>query len=338
MILTVAPVRGRTESDVRAGGYALSLLATPLIAGVIRALGHEPRPLVDLRREVGSPPQTTMRKHLQVLTQLGAVAKNRQNGFPGALEYELTGPGQELLGVARVLQGWLETAPGGPLVLGSLAAKNAIKALVDGWSTTLVRALVGKPLSLTELDALIAGLSYPSLERRLLAMRLTGQVEPIPDQGRSTPYVVTDWLRHAVGPLAAAARWEGRHVAAETAPITPLDIEGAFLLAAPLLQLPADRSGLCRLAVEASNGSEPRLAGALVGVEEGRVAYCRARLEGDATAWISGSASAWLRAVIDHEDGKLELGGDCHLARDILEGMGSDLCQARKQDRSPSAT
>ncbi len=305
---------------------------------MVRTLGREAQPLVDLRREVGSPPQTTMRKHLRVLARLGVIEKTRQDGFPGALEYELTGPGQEFLEVARVLQGWLKTAPDGPLTLGSLAAKNAIKALVDGWSTTLVRALVGKPLSLTELDALIAGLSYPSLERRLLAMRLTGQVEPIPDQGRSTPYVVTDWLRRAVGPLAAAARWEGRYVAAETAPITPLDIEGAFLLAAPLLQLQVERSGLCRLAVEASNGSEPRLAGALVGVEEGRVAYCRARLEGDATAWISGSASAWLRAVIDHENDKLEMGGDCHLARDVLEGMGSDLCRVRERDGSPSAT
>ena len=60
-----------------------------------------------------------------------------------------------------------DNAPEGPLALGSSTAKSAIKALVEGWGTNMIRALAARPLSLTELNGLISGLSYPSLERRL---------------------------------------------------------------------------------------------------------------------------------------------------------------------------
>ncbi len=40
----------------------------------------------------------------------------------------------------------------------------------------MLRALAAGSLSLTELDRLIGALSYPSLERRLVAMRLAGLV------------------------------------------------------------------------------------------------------------------------------------------------------------------
>jgi len=61
---------------------------------------------VDLRRETGLPPQATMRSHLRTLTDTGVVARQRQNEFPGALEYEITTVGRELWAVAQVLGGW----------------------------------------------------------------------------------------------------------------------------------------------------------------------------------------------------------------------------------------
>jgi len=66
--------------------------------------------------------------------------------------------------VADTVEAWLARAPAGPIPLGSEVAKAAIKALVDGWEATMLRALAARPLSLTEFDSLIAGLSYPALE------------------------------------------------------------------------------------------------------------------------------------------------------------------------------
>jgi DNA-binding HxlR family transcriptional regulator len=204
---------------------------------------------------------------------------------------------------------------------GTVAAKSAIKALVDGWTTNIMRALAARPLSLGELDRLIASVSYPSLQRRLGAMRLVGQVEKRP--GRESPYVVTDWLRRAIAPLAAAARWERRHMREQASPITSHDAEAGFLLSLPLLRLSEGLSGSCRLVVEVVDGK--RLAGALAEVDHGAVVSCTSRLNGASAAWAVGPATAWLHAVLDGDSTTLELGGDCKLALALLDQMGQTL-------------
>ena len=273
-----------------------------------------------------------MRGHLRVLTEAGIVSRRRRNEFPGPVDLELDQAGQELLVVARVLQSWLGEAPDGPQLLGSVAAKSTIKALVEGWSSGVVRALAAKPLALTELSRLITGLTYPSLERRLGAMRLAGQIEPCPSSGRGTPYRATEWLRRAIGPLASAASWERVNLAGETAPIRRLDAESAFLLAVPLVALPDSQSGECRLAVEMRNrDGETRLAGVMARVRSGRVISCVARLEGDATAWISGSAAGWMRAMIAGDVRSLEAGGDSDLALGLVEGLHRALYGTRQR-------
>lgn len=327
--LTVAEVRGRGEVVTRAGSKALSLLAAPLNVAVLQALAEEPRSLIDLRRAAGSPPQTTMRGHLRALTELGVLERRRQDGFPGAVDFELTGPGRDMLAVSEVLSAWLQHSPDGPLALGSPAAKSAIKALVAGWTTNLVRALAARPLSLTELDALIASVSYPSLERRLGAMRLAGLVEKVSGNGRGTPYGVTEWLRRATGPIAAASRWERRHAPAQTSPVGDRDAEAALLLAMPLLRLANGASGSCRLAVEMNSGSAHRLAGVMVAVDCGRVVSCISRLEGTPDAWAVGPAGAWFSALLEHDFELLELGGDTTLSRTLLEGLCGALLQSR---------
>lgn len=322
--MTASGVNGG-EGEARSGSRALALLAAPLNGQILRKLAEGPRRLVELRRETGSPAQSTMRSHLRELEGVGALAKTRRNRFPGVLEYELTRPGTELLFVAVALERWLGNAPEEPIPFGSDAAKAAIKALVEGWSSTMLRALAAGPLSLTELDRVIGALNYPSLERRLAAMRLAGQIEARPNGGRGTPYAVTGWLRRGIAPLLAAARWERRHVPDETAPIGRADIEAAFLLAVPLLELPAEISGSCRLGVETTNGRERGLVGALVCVREGRVASCTVRLGGSPDAWASGSAAAWFRAMIEADSAQLELGGHQRLARGLLDGLHGTL-------------
>jgi DNA-binding HxlR family transcriptional regulator len=334
--LSVLTVKGKAEGQARAGGFVLSLLAAPLNVSALQALTAAPKSLTDLRRAAGSPPQTTMRKHLRALTQIGVLSRQPPNDSSSVLNYELSGPGQALLRVANVLEHWLEAAPEGPITLGSAAAKSAITALVEGWSSTLMRALVAQPLTLTELDALIAGLSYPSLERRLSAMRMIGLVEARPGRGRGTPYVVSDWLRRAVAPLVTAACWERRHVAAETAPIGRIDIETAFLLSLPQLNLPPNLSGLCRLAVDNPLDGERRLVGVMVGVEEGAVAYCRTRPEGDANAWASGPITAWLGAVSEGPPDQLEVGGDLLLVRAVLDGLRANLAAVARAADGPA--
>jgi DNA-binding HxlR family transcriptional regulator len=288
--------------------------------------------LVDLRRATGSPPQTTTRNQLRMLTRIGVLERRQQSHFPGSVEYELGKAGRELLGVARATQSWLGAAPDLPVELGTPAAKNSIKALVDGWSSTVVRALAARPLSLTQLSRLISTINYPSLERRLTSMRLTGQIATSEKSlGRSRPYAPTPWLRRAIAPLAAAAAWERTFKGGEASPIAAIDVESAFLLALPLLRLPAHLGGTARLVVEfRSVDGQVVHAGASAGVVEGVVTSCVSRLEGPADGWSSGPIGAWLRAAIEGDIDGLEVGGDCELVVALIDGLHAALFGARQ--------
>lgn len=311
----------RGDTGTRAGTRALTLIAAPLTMVILDALAAEPRPLVELRRIAGSPPQTTMRGNLRALSELGVIEKRRRDDFPGTVDYCLPDSGRDLRSVARVVQGWLSASPDGPLELGSIPARSTIKAMAEAWSTKILRALAARPLSLTELDELISGISYPALERRLSALYLTGQVTRISGQGRAMAYAVTDWLRRAVAPLAAATQWERTHLRGLATPISSLDAEAALLLSVPLLALPAAFSGSCRLGVEFPGEDGSRLAGVMIELDQGRVVSCVSRLEGSTSAWVYGSVSGWLRAVTDGDSESLELGGDSSLALAILDGL-----------------
>jgi DNA-binding HxlR family transcriptional regulator len=318
--LTANTVNG-SRKGARSGAQTLGLLAAALNCLILRALSEGPKLQAELQRETNTPPQTTLRAQLKKLAETGAISKQRRNRFPGVLEYDLTTSGRELLLVVAVLERWLQDAPEGPLPLESTRAKTAVKALADGWSTTIVRALAAGPRALIELDRLITSQSYPALERRLSAMRLSGQVEARPGSGRGTPYGVTRWLREGVAPIAAAIRWERRHVAELTPSLGRIDIEAGFLLAAPLLQLPADVSGSCRMAAEIANGGQQRLAGVMVVVERGRVVSSTSRLQGHPNAWALGPPIAWLSAMIERDRDRVELGGDRQLAGTLLDGL-----------------
>ncbi len=209
-----------------------------------------------------------------------------------------------------------------------MGARSAIKALLGGWSSSVVRALAARPMTLTELSRVITEVSYPSLERRLGAMRLAGQIEPCAGNGRGRPYRVTDWLRRAVAPLAAAAGWERRFLAGRATPIGRLDVEAAFLLTIPRLALPRHLSGTCRLAVDLVKGGEHRLAGVSLAVREGAVVSCTSRLNGEVEALVTGAPPAWLRAVFDRDPSQLDRSGDNGLVEEVVANLHGALSGA----------
>lgn len=322
------------STQLRAGGTVLSLLAGPLCAPILRAHLDEPLRLPDLRERIGGAAQTTLRGQVGNLRGIGALERQVRSGMPYTVVNELTAAGRDILAVAEAVEAWLSLAPQGPIALGSEPSKGAIRALVGGWDSTVLRALSARPLSLTELDGVISDLSYPSLERRLSAMRAARQIEIQPSlKGKSKPYAVTEWTRRAVGPLVAAGRCECRHLADATDPLARIDIEAAFLLAVPLAALPAGSSGSCLLAVSASGAEseEParQVAGVHVEVRRGAVVSCDSRLEPGPGTWALGTVAAWVAAILDGDLRDLRLGGnDRALAKGLVEGMHRALASA----------
>ena len=311
----------------RAGAWALSLLGTSPNSEILRAVAGGALSLGELRGEVDAP-GSTLRARLRGLEQAGALASGQDGRPRGAVGYELTAAGADLLPVIDVLERWLAEAPGGERRLGGSGARTAIAALCEGWSATLLRPLAAKPLSVADLDQLIPRLSYPSLERRVAAMRLVGQVEARPAIGRETPYAVTGWLRRGVATLLAAIHWERDSLSGPAAvPAGRIDLETALLLALPLLRIDEDLSGICRLTIElpGQDNGDRRLAGALVELRGGTVAACGLQLGGVADAWVSGSLAAWLRGLIDGDHDGFECGGDSELARMTVAGLHRSL-------------
>jgi DNA-binding HxlR family transcriptional regulator len=305
----------------RPGAEALSLLATPLHVHTLKALRQGPMELPELHCAVGSPPQSTIRMYTRKLDDLGLLERRRRQQLPAATKYRITPAGESLLEVAALLQEWLGEAPAGPILLDSISGKSATKALVGGWSSSIMRALAARPISLTELNMLISGISYPSLERKVSAMRNAKLVERRTGHKRATPYGVTDWLRRAITPLTAAIAWEMRFLREQMAPITRIDVEAIFLLAIPLISLGPEVSGKCRLAVDVRGGPAPSYAGVLVCLEEGKVVSCSSNLEGHVQASASGLPAAWMRQMNGGPRGQLEVSGNRSLAGAVMEAL-----------------
>jgi DNA-binding HxlR family transcriptional regulator len=282
--------------------------------------------LPDLRERIGGAAQTTLRGQVGTLRAIGALERHVRTGMPYTVENELTDAGRSILGVAEVVEAWLSRAPNGPIAFGSEPAKGAIRSLIGGWGSTVLRALAARPLSLTELSGVIPEISYPSLERRVSAMRASRQIEVMPTEtSKARPYAVTDWTRQAVGPLVAAGRCECEYIGDGTDPLTRIDIEAAFQLAVPLVALPDGHSGACLLAVDTTaerEEPEHQTTGVQVDLERGEVVSCVPALGQDPSTWALGTVDAWAEAIVDGRFDDLRVGGrDRELARALLEGL-----------------
>jgi len=305
---------------VRAGGQTLTLLGAPRTFLILESLAEGPKGQFELRRDAGSPAQSTLRGHLRTLETAGAIARRRRDSFPGALEFTLEESGQELLDVAVDLQRWLSSAPGGPLELGGDAAKAAIKGLVEGWNTTVLTTLAAGPLSLTEMDKRIGTVSYPTIERCLETMRLADQLEVGVRSNKGTPHAVTEWLRRGVGPLTLGARWEHRRKPEGALPIHRPDVEGAFSLVAPLLDLSARRQGICHLSVRLPDGDKRQRFTGFVEVRGKQAVLGGVHPQTKPDAWASGGVEDWFSALTE-ANGDLKISGKRELAQALLGGV-----------------
>jgi DNA-binding HxlR family transcriptional regulator len=323
-VAEVATQNQVSEDQYRSGEHTLGLLSTPLNLHVLRALSDRPMRLAELRQVTGLPAQTTLRGHLGGLEAIGAVAKHPTQQMPYAIENGLTAMGEELLQVADALDIWLKRSPQGSISLDSGAAKGIVKAFVDGWGSTLIRSLATQPMSLTELDREITELSYPALERRLSSMRMAGLVMAQPGTGSGTPYALTDWARRGVRPLAAAAHCERAHMGRRAAPVTEIDIEGAFLLATPLVDLQDSSSGICQLEVEAASDLRSQ-SGVRVKVEQGKVVACECGLDEDRPSYAIGTTKKWFTAIKDGTVDELRFGGSRQFAESFVRAMHATL-------------
>jgi DNA-binding HxlR family transcriptional regulator len=239
----------------------------------------------------------------------------------GSGHYEITSKGREGLYIGFVVERWLQGAPQGPLPFDSPEAEGAVTALAEGWSATVVHALARGPHSFRELHDAVEGLGRRALKRRLAAMQAAGQVDVDSSGEGAGIYSATDWLRAGIAPLIASARFERRDPKEGMAPIDALDVEAGFLLSLPLIELPSELSGSCRLGLNLEEDESGKLTGVTARFEQGRIVSATPGLEEKADAWAAGSAGSWLDTVIEPDAKSVRTGGDRWLARAVLDAL-----------------
>ena len=277
--------------------------------------------LAELRREVGGPAQTTLRGNLDTLLDMGALEKVRGNGRANMADNALTPLGREMLCVADAVDTWLARAPGGPLQLESEPGKAAIKALVNGWDSTMLRALAVRPFTLTELDNLISSFSYPALERRSGGDAPCRPCHAGARKRRRHPVCGCRVAAYGDGAAAGCDALRASPLPTETAPLARIDIETVMLLALPLVALPAGADGVAQLAVHGGNGSGRRSAGIRLTAENGRIVACTSKLEARPESWVGGSAVHWLDALVEGGSDQLEVCGDRTITLGVVDNL-----------------
>jgi hypothetical protein len=308
----------------RAGALTLLYLASPMKRSILLTLLAEATTGAELLEESELPdPNDPI--DLSIITDPYLVEPADPDFEPGApIEPDtLLRPspaGREVPFLGAVLQRWLDECPEGPIELGPDAGP-ALSALLCGWCSTVIHTLATEPLSIDEVRERIQILDLDVIEDRIESMEETGLLETLPDDGGEPRYVPTEWLRRSIAPLATAARVEHRHPPGDTAAIAALDVGAAFLLTLPLLELPAELSGTCSLAVDLDEGVSGSPAGVTAKVEAGRVVSCEARLDEEVDTRATAPAAAWLDTVIESDASLVRVGGDLVLAQALLHGL-----------------
>lgn len=228
--------------------------------------------------------------------------------------------GEQFLYVAFILERWLRNCPAGALELGPAGAE-AIASLVCCWSATVTHALASEPMTLTELDRAVQILSYETVEEHVEAMERVDQVEALPGDGE-TRYALTDWAREGFAAIAAAVRMELHYPEPDVAPPDMLDVDAAFQLALPLLELPEELAGSCRLDVWVPGGLP---IGAMAEIEAGRIVSASPLLDENAHTRISGTPVEWLDTLVDSRSLRLSVSGDLNLVEGLLIGLHETL-------------
>lgn len=218
------------------------------------------------------------------------------------------------------LERWLAECPDGPLA-PSHEASPVLTALIDGWDSTAVHALAAGPVTVSDVAEAIGAPRLEPAAAALREMQETELVTLLPEPSGEPYFAPTEWLRRAVGPLAAAARVEIEDPPAGAAPIDRFDVEAAFRLTLPLIpRLDREISHLCRLVVTMPD-RRTAPGGVVVLIEQGEIASVSADLTIQSATYAAGPPTAWIETLIDPAAPQLSTGGNLEVLGGLVGGL-----------------
>jgi DNA-binding HxlR family transcriptional regulator len=321
----------RSEARRAGARSGISLLAEDWAGEMLRLLSDRPFTAEEIEGHLAGRLGRSPRQALRSLIQMGLVVSLPGDGLSSRRLYALDQPGEDLLEAVEALEAWRRSwTP-------AHDAASGLRRLVIHREARLVgRALLEGPLSFSELQRRIPGLSAGTLHRLLSGMLEPGVVRVDPRSTQSRPlYELGSPARRLGRVTVLGARWRWRW-APERASRDAGDIPGLVHLLAPLAKAPRRLEGACQLTVQPPPhwpAREPLTVS--VRVAGGRIAALALQPIMGVQACISASPLTWCDALLDGVTDGVEIEGDATLARGVVAAFAGTI--ARRADRRPPA-
>ena len=207
---------------------------------------------------------------------------------------------------------------------------RALDLVGDKWTLLIIRDLAGGPRRFVELQRVLPGISTEQLRSRLNRMVADGLLTR--QRYREVPprvdYELTERSRELMPVIGALARWGYDWTWSAPRPGEDVNVGAVFRLAPGLIEPPAGMEGSVDLIVEADGETLERRY--RLTATRGRVEISEGAAGDGATATVTGSQDAWVRALgPDGSAEALEFSGNRGLA-DALLGAFTSAAAARR--------
>jgi DNA-binding HxlR family transcriptional regulator len=202
---------------------------------------------------------------------------------------------------------------------------RALDLVGDKWTLLIIRDLAAGPRRFVELQRVLPGISTEQLRSRLNRMVADGLLTR--QRYREVPprvdYELTERSRELMPVVGALARWGYDWAWSAPRPGEDVNVGALFRLAPGLIEPPRGMEGSVELVVEAGAAATPERRFRLT-AGDGRVEISERESADSASATVTGSQTAWVRALgPDGSADELEFSGNRGLAEALLEGFTS---------------
>ena len=201
---------------------------------------------------------------------------------------------------------------------------RALDLVGDKWTLLIIRDLAAGPRRFVELQRVLPGISTEQLRSRLNRMVADGLLTR--QRYREVPprvdYELTERSRELMPVVGALARWGYDWAWSAPRPGEDINVGALFRLAPGLLEPPPGVEGTVELIVQGEGETPERRYRITAG--EGRVAISERDGADGASATVSGTTDAWVRALgPDGSFDGLDVKGNRSLADALLTGFAT---------------
>jgi DNA-binding HxlR family transcriptional regulator len=306
------------------GARCLDLLADEAMVTVLGQLRLEALSAIEMEQAVPGLSYKVALSRLRRLVSLGLVAATGQargeGRSSGRVAHRLIAPGSAILTVVGCAANCEAAWGRRPRAFAPLGAEALAVAADRPWRA-IARALAHERLRVRDLEALIPEISHGTLERRLRDREAQGLIDS-QREGREAWHSLTDSARRQATVAMYAGRWEWIFGDADKG-LLASDLAGVIHQLAPLVHLPDQLNGICRMREDWHTTLQSDVylavrAGELIPFVVGPLG------EPDVTA--KGTPQEWAHALVANASDEMVSSGDARLFAAVITGLHRELC------------